>query len=91
MRPALKTGLVLIALAAAAPVIAGVSRHVPLSFAGAAAEEAHPEIKDAIKALQRAKTHLQKAAHDFGGHRVDAIHAIDQALEQLNTCLQYDK
>ena len=31
------------------------------------------------------------AAHDFGGHRVEAIKAIDQAIHQLEICLQYDK
>jgi hypothetical protein len=48
----------------------------------------HPQIHAAIDALQRAKMHLQEAAHDFGGHRVDAIHAIDEASRQLEICLQ---
>jgi hypothetical protein len=49
----------------------------------------HPQIHAAIDALQRAKMHLQEAAHDFGGHRVDAIRAIDEASRQLEICLQY--
>ena len=49
----------------------------------------HPQIRAALDALQRAKMHLQEAAHDFGGHRVDAIHAIDEASRQLEICLQY--
>ncbi|MFZ0800880.1 MAG: hypothetical protein WBQ09_11130 [Terriglobales bacterium] len=49
----------------------------------------HPQIRAALDALQRAKTHLQEAAHDFGGHRADAIHAIDEAQRQLEICLQY--
>ena len=49
----------------------------------------HPEIEAALTALQNAKMHLQQAAHDFGGHRVDAIHAIDEADHQLRICLQY--
>jgi len=49
----------------------------------------HPEIEDALRSLDRAKMHLEKAAHDFGGHRVDAIRAIDEAERQLNLCLQY--
>lgn len=53
--------------------------------------EPHPQINAAIRSLERAKDHLQKAAHDFGGHRVEAIQAIDAALAQLRTCLQYDK
>lgn len=53
--------------------------------------ERHPQINAAIRSLERAKDHLQKAAHDFGGHRVEAIQAIDAAIAQLKTCLQYDK
>lgn len=41
--------------------------------------------------MRRAKEHLEHAAHDFGGHRVEAIKAIDEAIEQLQTCLKYDK
>lgn len=57
----------------------------------ALAKEHHPKIKAAIRALEAAKADLNKAAHDFGGHRVDALAAIDKAEEQLNLCLQYDK
>ena len=49
----------------------------------------HPQIEDALRALHNAKDHLEHAAHDFGGHRVDAIHAIDEADRQLRICLQY--
>jgi hypothetical protein len=53
--------------------------------------EPHPQINAALRSLERAKDHLQKAAHDFGGHRVEAIQAIDAAIAQLKVCLQYDK
>jgi len=59
--------------------------------APAAAPERHPEIHDAIESLRHAREHLEHAAHDFGGHRVEAIRAIDAAIGQLQTCLQYDK
>jgi len=49
----------------------------------------HPEIERALGALHDAKEHLQHAAHDFGGHRGDAIQAIDEADRQLRICLQY--
>ena len=51
--------------------------------------ERHPEIDDALHALHAAKDHLEHAAHDFGGHRVEAIRAIDEADRQLRICLQY--
>jgi len=49
----------------------------------------HPAIRMAIGALERAKADLQGAAHDFGGHRVDAIAACDAAIAQLRLALQY--
>ena len=76
---------------------------LPLAVAAAAAPpaparpvatvvtEPHPEIRAAIRALERARLRLQRAAHDFGGHRVAAIAAIDAALVQLKVALQYDK
>lgn len=57
----------------------------------ALAKERHPKIKAAIRALNAAKADLNHAAHDFGGHREDALAAIDKAQEQLNLCLQNDK
>lgn len=53
--------------------------------------EPHPEIREAIAALRRAKEHMEHAAHDFGGHRVEAIRATDAAIRQLEDCLKYDK
>ncbi len=53
--------------------------------------ERHPEIRAAIRALENAKRHLQEAAHDFGGHRAEALEAVNHALEQLKLALQYDK
>lgn len=55
-----------------------------------AAPAMHPEIHDALDALERAKAHLHDARHDFGGHRVDAIAAINAAERQLNICMKYD-
>lgn len=53
--------------------------------------EPHPEIRKAITALERAKYDMQHAAHDFGGHRVAAVAACDNAIAQLRLALQYDK
>ena len=53
--------------------------------------ERHPKIREAIEALRAAKGDLEHAAHDFGGHRVEAIRSIDEAMRQLETCLKYDK
>lgn len=53
--------------------------------------EKHPQIHEALEALRNSKQHLEHAAHDFGGHRMEAIHAIDEAIHQLEICMQYDK
>ncbi len=52
--------------------------------------ERHPEIHAALDALHNAKDHLEHAAHDFHGHRIDAIHAIDEAEHQLRICMDFD-
>jgi hypothetical protein len=46
----------------------------------------HPMIWRAAKQLQAAKHTLWLAAWDFNGHKVDAIAAINNALEQLKIC-----
>jgi len=82
------SGLALLAWVAPAATSAAPLR--PLASLGAPAEP-HPEIRAAIGALERARYRLQHAAHDFGGHRVAAIAAIDEALKQLRLALEYDK
>ena len=54
-------------------------------------DEPHPQIRAALGALRQAKEHLEHSAHDFGGHRVDALRATDEAIRQLQICLKYDK
>ena len=76
------------------PTAASAAPPAPKPQPGAAASptpEPHPEIRDAIAALQRAREHLNHAAHDFGGHRADALRASDEAIRQLRICLQYDR
>jgi hypothetical protein len=34
---------------------------------------------------------MEHAAHDFGGHRVEALRATDVAIHQLEDCLKYDR
>jgi hypothetical protein len=97
MRPwaaVIGTGIVLVCVASRpSPVSArGVALDAPsLAVPPLGQRERHPEINRAIRALEVAKAHLQKAAHDFGGHRAEALEAVDKALEQLKLALQYDK
>jgi hypothetical protein len=54
--------------------------------------EHHPVIYKSIHELERVKQQLEtEAAHDFEGHRKEAIAHIDQAIEQLHKALEADK
>lgn len=53
--------------------------------------ERHPEIHAAIHSLEKAIQHLREANHDFGGHREAAIHASEEALNQLRLALESDR
>lgn len=64
---------------------------LPATAAAATPDEPHPQIREALGALRRAKEHMEHAAHDFGGHRVEALRATDEAIKQLEICLKYDK
>jgi hypothetical protein len=58
---------------------------------GTAQKERHPHIRKAIHELREARRELVTAAHDFGGHRVEAVAAVDAAIKQLELALKYDK
>jgi hypothetical protein len=74
------------------PAAAAVPAATPQpNAAPAAAPEPHPEIRESIASLRRAKEHMEHAAHDFGGHRIEAIRATDEAIHQLEICLKFDK
>jgi hypothetical protein len=50
--------------------------------------ERHPHIRAAIHELREAAREMKEAAHDFGGHREEALKATDVAIEQLKICLE---
>jgi hypothetical protein len=49
--------------------------------------ESDPAIHHALKSLRAAHHELKEARHDFGGHREQALHAVDEAIKQLEVCL----
>jgi F0F1-type ATP synthase membrane subunit b/b' len=59
--------------------------------ARAAERERHPEIRKAIGALERARGDLRNAAHDYCGHRAEALEATDNAIRQLRLALESDR
>src|SRR5438270_12472469 len=67
------------------------ANELPATAAAATPAEPHPQIREALGALRRAKEHMERAAHDFGGHRVEALRATEEAIRQLEICLKFDK
>lgn len=59
--------------------------------AEAAKGEKHPEMKAALRSLEKAKAELERAAHDFGGHRVEALKATEEAIKHTRLALEFDK
>jgi len=63
---------------------------VPAAIAGQQ-KEYHPHIRKALHELREARRELVTGAHDFGGHRKEAVEAVDVAIRQLEIALKYDK
>ena len=49
----------------------------------------HPRLVKAIRNLRSAIEYLEKAPHDFGGHRANAIAASKTAVAELQKALDY--
>jgi hypothetical protein len=63
----------------------------PASVQAKPDKERHPHIRAALRELREAKLELERADHDFGGHRKEAVKAIDVAIIQLDKALKYDR
>ena len=49
----------------------------------------HPKIERAIHELESAIEYMEKAPHDFGGHKAEAIADSKKAIQSLKLALQY--
>jgi uncharacterized protein YneF (UPF0154 family) len=49
----------------------------------------HPRIEKAIHELQDAIEYMEKAPHDFGGHKAEAIADSKKAVQTLKLALAY--
>lgn len=49
-----------------------------------------PHLGRALKELRLARNHLDNAKHDFGGHKANALKAIDDAMAQIQLAMKYD-
>jgi hypothetical protein len=77
------------------PAPAAAPAAAPVAEAPETVKPAHhvhnPEIHKALKKLRGAKEDLEKAAHDFGGHKAKAMAAINHAIEELQAALDFDR
>ena len=87
----LATVTLILALTSPVAVPAAPAPKTPQPPAAVPAPPPHPEIQDAIASLRRAREHMNHAAHDFGGHRVEALRATDEAIRQLEICMRFDR
>ncbi len=53
------------------------------SFAGGAVVAAQPHMTNALRALENARGELQVAERDKGGHRVNALRLINEAIAEV--------
>ena len=49
----------------------------------------HPRIAAAIRELHSAIEYMERAPHNFGGHKAQAIADSRKAIEQLRLAMQY--
>lgn len=49
----------------------------------------HPKIESAIRQLESAIDYMEKAPHDFGGYKVQAIADSKRAVASLKLAMQY--
>jgi hypothetical protein len=61
-----------------------------LVLAAPAFAEPQPHMKAAIKHLEEAKTALEKASADKGGHRVKAIELVNEAIKEVKEGIDFD-
>ena len=54
-------------------------------------QERHPRIRAAVDALRDAQEYMRTAAHDFCGHRVQAMKDTAAAQRQLQLALECDR
>ena len=75
---------------------------LPALLPAAEAAEPKPKAKEtpkgkegplhrAVHELHDAHAYLTKAAHDFGGHKTQALKDIDAALKALHAAIEYEE
>ncbi len=50
-----------------------------------------PHMQDALDALQKARRELEQATADKGGHRTRAIRLVNQAIDEVEKGMKFDR
>ena len=53
--------------------------------------EKHPHMQAALKQLGQVERQLERAAHDYGGHRAKALQLVKQAEQEIKEGIAYDE
>jgi hypothetical protein len=65
-------------------IAAGAAALLGVGFMAGTVVATQPHMNNALHALQNAKAELQEALADKGGHRMNAINLINQAIGEVN-------
>jgi hypothetical protein len=82
---------VLVSVPLLVPAALAQNKPAPQARARRTRTDNHPKIREAIAALEAAKAELEQANGDFGGHKAEAIEAVNNALKRLRLALQFEK
>ena len=83
-----RTKCALCALAILLITVSGAPARVPAAVAGAFDQ---PQMQAARTDLQKARAKLNAATSDKGGHRNNALAAINNAIEEINAGMRFDR
>lgn len=72
-------------------VLVGLMSITPSVSIASPPPERCPRIHEAIHALEVAQEELEKAGHDFCGHKAEAMEANRHAIEQLRKAEECDR
>ena len=72
------------ALTLGAAALAGLIAYPLTSRTASAEEHKWRHIHEAFEALRGAKEEIEGTGHDWGGHKKEAIEAIDHAMHELD-------
>ena len=60
------------------------------NLASSAVADRQPNMRDALRSLVSAKSALERASHDKGGHRVKALELVSGAIAEVQAGIRID-